>query len=205
MQDVSDIFRQMSFLTISPVSSSKAIIPSSLCRWRYPSTRSVIQMTKTHLRKLSHRRKSGRVYSVVATRPQDETGCAMRNGRKSTKADTLLTQCLTPCIVWMSYRNHGISQWQYLSRKKGDKSDILVLMDLNNHIRVRKAISEAKSMNWTRYDNIKTTWNRLGGPIPEVLQYRASPWQRWSKPLLLRHFPKISLIFWYGNAGRFRY
>jgi len=120
MQNVSDIklirtdkFRQMSFLTISPVSSSKAIIPSSLCRRRYPSTRSVIQMTKTHLRKLSHRRKCGRVYSVVATRPQDQTGYAMRNGRKSTKADTLLTRWLTPCIVWMSYRNNWISQRQY--------------------------------------------------------------------------------------------
>ena len=120
MQDVSDIFRQMSFLTISPVSSSKAIIPSSLCRRRYPSTRSVVQMTKTHLRKLSHRRKSGRVYSVVATRPRDDsvvatrprdqTGYAMRSGRKSIKAGTLLTQCSTPCIVWMSYRNHGVNR-----------------------------------------------------------------------------------------------
>ena len=32
------------------------------------------------------------------------------------------------------------------------------------------------------------------GPLPEVLQYRANPWQRRSKPLTLRQVPKISLI-----------
>ena len=43
------------------------------------------------------------------------------------------------------------------------------------------------------------------GPIPEVLQYRADPRQRWSKPLALRHDPKISLISLIPHGDRIRY
>ena len=43
------------------------------------------------------------------------------------------------------------------------------------------------------------------GPIPEVLQYRANPWQRRSKPLTLRRVPKISLISMSPSGGRIRY
>jgi len=43
-----------------------------------------------------------------------------------------------------------------------------------------------------------------GEPIPKVLQYWANPWEIWSKPLAIHHFPKISLIFWSCHAGRIR-
>ena len=43
------------------------------------------------------------------------------------------------------------------------------------------------------------------GPVPEVLQYRADPWQRWSKPLALRLNPKISLISLIPHGDRIRY
>ena len=43
------------------------------------------------------------------------------------------------------------------------------------------------------------------GPIPEVVQYRADPRQRWSKLLALRHDPKISLISLTPHGGRIRY
>ena len=43
------------------------------------------------------------------------------------------------------------------------------------------------------------------GPILEVLQYQANPWQRWSKPLTLRPSAKISLISQMSNGHRIRY
>ena len=43
------------------------------------------------------------------------------------------------------------------------------------------------------------------GPIPEVVQYRADPRQRWSKLLALRHDQKISLISLTPHGGRIRY
>jgi len=43
------------------------------------------------------------------------------------------------------------------------------------------------------------------GPILEVLQYQANPWQRRSKPLTLRRCPKISLISKSPDGGHIRY
>ena len=44
-----------------------------------------------------------------------------------------------------------------------------------------------------------------GGPIPEVLQYRANPWRSRSKLLHLLPVPKISLISMSPDRGRIRY
>ena len=43
------------------------------------------------------------------------------------------------------------------------------------------------------------------GPILEVLQYQANPWQRRSKLLTLRRVPKISLISLIPGGDRIRY
>ena len=45
----------------------------------------------------------------------------------------------------------------------------------------------------------------LGGPIPEVVQYRANPWPGRSKLLFHGASSKISLVYKSLNEGRFRY
>ena len=45
----------------------------------------------------------------------------------------------------------------------------------------------------------------MSGPILEVLQYQANPWQRWSKLLTLRPDTKISLISKFPIGERIRY
>ncbi len=44
-----------------------------------------------------------------------------------------------------------------------------------------------------------------GGPIPEILQYRANPWPGRSKPLFHGLGSKISLIYKRLGESRFRY
>jgi hypothetical protein len=56
---------------------------------------------------------------------------------------------------------------------------------------------------WSYIVNI-IEFDWLGGPVPAVLQCRVNPWQRWSKLLALRHFPKISLTNWSLDEGRIR-